>query len=150
MPMVTSSTPPRHRLPLTGGAQTANATRSKDRGISERTAKVLTGCIGAINIGRGCVHCMTIRLRLFRLDYTSSRLQSDPLTWADVISKCTEGAAFLAEVQMSKLEKTAAANCKTLAHDAKQAFTADIIGRLEDMPPAEAAKYFGVSECAFV
>ena len=25
-------------------------------GISERTAKVLTGCIGAINIGRGCVH----------------------------------------------------------------------------------------------
>ena len=60
MPMVTSSTPPRHRLPFTGGAQTANATRSKDRG-SERTAKVLTGCIGAINIGRGCVHCMTIR-----------------------------------------------------------------------------------------
>ena len=41
---------------------------------------------------------------------------------------------------MSKLEKTAAANCKTLAHDAKQAFTADIIGRLaKDMPPAEAA-----------
>ena len=71
MPMVTSSTPPRHRLPFTGGAQTANATRSKDRGISERTAKVLTGCIGAINIGRGCVHCMTIRLRLFRLYYTS-------------------------------------------------------------------------------
>jgi len=92
-----------------------------------------------------------IRLSLFRLNEASSRLQSDPLTWADVISKCTEGAAFLAEVQMSKLEKIAAANCKTLAHDAKQAFTADIIGRLaKDMPPAEAAKYFGVSECAFV
>ena len=50
-----------------------------------------------------------------------------------------------------KCRSCAAANCKTLAHDAKQAFTADIIGRLaKDMPPAEAAKYFGVSECAFV
>ena len=146
MPKVTSSSTAAAPAAL-GGAQTANATRSKDRGISERTAKVLKGALELSTSGAG----VYIRLSLFRLNEASSRLQSDPLTWADVISKCTEGAAFLAEVQMSKLEKIAAANCKTLAHDAKQAFTADIIGRLaKDMPPAEAAKYFGVSECAFV
>jgi len=128
-----------------GGALTADAKRSKDRGISERVARVLTGCIEAINIGRGYV-----RLHKHSFEFVAPRLQSDPLTWRDIIAKGTEGAAFLDEVQISRLDKTAAANCKRLAHDAKQAFTADIIGRLaKDMPPAEAAKYFGIDECKF-
>ena len=59
-----------------GGAQTANATRSKDRGISERTAKVLKGALELSTSGAG----VYIRLSLFRLNEASSRLQSDPLT----------------------------------------------------------------------
>ena len=84
------------------------------------TPKYFAASAGGMSFAKRPIISAVNALRLFRLDYTSSRLQSDPLTWADVISKCTEGAAFLAEVQMSKLEKTAAANCKTLAHDAKQ------------------------------